>query len=523
MKSKIKYLVALAVMFVVVLAFPLIASAEGFDDFEQPQEWEDTAATELSEVDGNKYYYPVNANAKELSVNDDSKPEGFTVEFDRDYEEGHYYSFYTTDMRGERNIYAVCDGDIAIENGWFTIENDDYIFIYRFNVGVDDDAYEVTTDDVVVGGQKIATINFTADKNYCWFAIVDKYEETLCDWTTVFGENAKSFEDEFLEELEKYDWEGLSGEVNSRKTWIEKIKTLVDTFLSLGDLNTSLINKLYQKIANGILDTTYDLWNDVGDKLKQADDISAQKKMLNKFILFFQPTVFVFALMFWLYDILCRIMDYREDFATKKTVISMITSLVLAYIFMTKCFVFNNLILQFNNSLVAKIIGSTSWNRAYIDVSLSSKVVEDADFLWAVKPVVYSFVAFSKMAFVFFVAVACDVIALIIFLKLFVRQLEIMAMTIVAPIFYSAWVGERTRHFFAYYIKTFIMVVTQTLYMAVIFVLGRMMFNNVVPPSGTMHIDFDDYEGLKFLFIWIAVGVMMWKPPRSIKDIFGIN
>lgn len=532
-KYTVSFVLALILSFVTIITC-YAEEEQSFADWEQPTEWSDNQATEMVEKDGVKYYYPLNANATEKTINDTTNPipQGSTTIYDGDYEDGgKYYSFLVTDGRStKRNVYAVCDGDIHIENGWFWIDNGDYQYIYHFNISMTD--YDVNTDDTVRGGDVIGRIELSTGQNYCWFAIVDLSEpDYLVSWTDAFGEQV-NYEDVFLSELLALDWDSYFDTYNKRKALIEGTDTelgfvdLLDMFFGQGNTASGFTVGIFQTFADRTLDLAFNSWTKAQNMLKEKDDLSAQSQgvtdEMNDIIDIFRPYVMIFAIMFWLYDLMCRIMSYKDDLITKKTVISLIVNLVLAYIFMTRCFEFSQIILKANGSLVEKIVGNTTLNRVYISIgTLKFTGVDFNNYTGMAASFLYFCMALAKLGVVLFIVLALLVVVLMITIKLFIRQLEILIMIVIAPIFYSAWVGESTRHFFAYYIKTFIMVVTQTLYMAVIFYLGRMMFNGMVR-SGT-RVDFTDFTNLKYYFVLIAIGVMMWKPPQSIKDIFGIN
>ena len=111
-----------------------------------------------------------------------------------------------------------------------------------------------------------------------------------------------------------------------------------------------------------------------------------------------------------------------------------------------------------------------------------------------------------------------------IVVKLMIRTFEISALLVVSPVFFACMTADTTRQYFQRFITTFISVVVEILFMAIVYAIGT----EWCVQDSTMTV----INSRKEFTVWIlgaipnaimiiSMGVMMVKPPRVLKNLIG--
>ena len=111
----------------------------------------------------------------------------------------------------------------------------------------------------------------------------------------------------------------------------------------------------------------------------------------------------------------------------------------------------------------------------------------------------------------------------IMFIKLFVRSFELAMLQCVSPVFFACLTGETTKQYFKKFILTYISVVVEVVFMAVIWYIYIEYLNQAFTasePAGSIQ-DILKYDGSIMRFFLVSAGafILMLKPPQVLKNL----
>ena len=115
------------------------------------------------------------------------------------------------------------------------------------------------------------------------------------------------------------------------------------------------------------------------------------------------------------------------------------------------------------------------------------------------------------------------VLILIMFVKLFIRSFELAMLQCVSPIFFACLTGEATKQYFKRFILTYISVVVEVVFMAVIWYIYVEYLNQAfsVSTQANTVLEMFSLEGGIINFFMVSVGayILMIKPPQVLKNL----
>ena len=115
------------------------------------------------------------------------------------------------------------------------------------------------------------------------------------------------------------------------------------------------------------------------------------------------------------------------------------------------------------------------------------------------------------------------VLILIMFVKLFIRSFELAMLQCVSPIFFACLTGEATKQYFKRFILTYISVVVEVVFMAVIWYIYVEYLNQAfsVSTQANTVLEMLSLEGGIINFFMVSVGayILMIKPPQVLKNL----
>jgi hypothetical protein len=108
----------------------------------------------------------------------------------------------------------------------------------------------------------------------------------------------------------------------------------------------------------------------------------------------------------------------------------------------------------------------------------------------------------------------------IVMIKLVMRSFEIALLLAVSPVFFATWVSDATRQYFRKFIMTFISVVFELVFMALVYAMGVFW----VSQAGTILRTDQDiatwaFESFIRGIVVVALLIMMIKPPRVLREL----
>ena len=115
------------------------------------------------------------------------------------------------------------------------------------------------------------------------------------------------------------------------------------------------------------------------------------------------------------------------------------------------------------------------------------------------------------------------VLILIMFVKLFIRYFELAMLQCVSPVFFACLTGEATKQYFKKFILTYISVVVEVVFMALIWYIYVEYLNQAfsVSTQANTVLELFSLEGGIMNFFMVSVGafILMIKPPQVLKNL----
>ncbi len=115
------------------------------------------------------------------------------------------------------------------------------------------------------------------------------------------------------------------------------------------------------------------------------------------------------------------------------------------------------------------------------------------------------------------------VLILIMFVKLFIRYFELAMLQCVSPVFFACLTGEATKQYFRKFILTYISVVVEVVFMAVIWYVYVEYLNQAfsVSTQANSVLELFSLDGGIMNFFMVSVGafILMIKPPQVLKNL----
>lgn len=115
------------------------------------------------------------------------------------------------------------------------------------------------------------------------------------------------------------------------------------------------------------------------------------------------------------------------------------------------------------------------------------------------------------------------VLIIIMFAKLFIRSFELAMLQCVSPVFFACLTGETTKQYFNKFILTYISVVVEVVFMALIWYIYIEYLNQAfsVSSSANSVLEFFSLENgiINFFMVSIGAYILMIKPPQVLKNL----
>lgn len=240
-----------------------------------------------------------------------------------------------------------------------------------------------------------------------------------------------------------------------------------------------------------------------------------------------KPFAFAFAYLAWLVNVMSSAAKY--ELMTAKRGFQLLAGLVLIGLWINFSLNVCSALVNINSDMVNAVLTQTKEELSF-GYQFKGKVAEKSG-IWIIGWFVDLMNAIFNGEFVFYILIslAMAVVAIIVSIKLAMRYLKISCLACVSPLFFGFVVGEETRPYFKNFISEFINTVMETLYMAIVYVIGLNWYNHI---SGSVSQKMLDSVSAESTFgsgsmpvmifrgvIIIAIGIMMIKPPRILTDL----
>ena len=115
------------------------------------------------------------------------------------------------------------------------------------------------------------------------------------------------------------------------------------------------------------------------------------------------------------------------------------------------------------------------------------------------------------------------IFVIILYAKLFIRSFELTMLQCVSPVFFACLTGETTKQYFRKFILTYISVVFEVVFMAIIWYIYVEYLNEAFSISATTTSITEMYSLesgiLNFFMVSVGAFILMIKPPQILKNL----
>lgn len=498
-------------------AFFLLAFTASADSVAPPT-WTDPN-TPFSVGEYEDFSHPINAFHESIPCTSPDYDLYFTGDGRNDGET--FTEFFVSTSGGtERNLYAVADGTVLsvydntnmIEIEYYDDSGWNYIFQY---VTQDTIEYTVGVGDVVEQGDIVGTINLLdgviGEECYLWFGIYDVNADWYLDWNEFFPNGCD-------------DTEAFGGEFNVKEWyeeyWNEETQPLWEEIISLlNEILAPPVATWYKYVLQELINTVYDYanteWNDLGHQIKNCSLIYGSFSTQSNIIAIISSVSTAIAVIFWLLELVSKLWSVQDElFNNRRNYIKFLLWLLFTFWLMDNSVVICKEVLTMNNALLNRIfVQPVKYNISPVELKEIDGELEGS---WLVNmfKLMIEYTVNSSMAMTLLLIVL--IIAFCVWLKLLIRQMEIVCMMCVSPLFFACVAGEPTRQYFFNFGKTFVAVVAETLWMAIMYTMGAAYFNS---QSSGLVVFADDSMSIWKMLIIVAIGFAMLKVPKPLKDL----
>lgn len=285
-----------------------------------------------------------------------------------------------------------------------------------------------------------------------------------------------------------------------------------DAKISLDEDDSFIIYLL--KICVGATNTA---WENISDAIVGGSTLPGNNQVVDiygtaqKFEGVFKTFAYSICVLFIGLNMLATAVKY--EIMTLKGGAGIVLRVLFAKIWIDLSYDICKWIIEINDGLVSQII-STSQNNVMMEM-IDSPIEESG--IWVIGPIIDFFNTLVALIPLFLISITMLIAGSIITIKLLIRSIEIALMVTVAPPFFACLGGgESTQRYFRNYMTTFVSIVVQTIFMAIVYGLATNWWVSISSDQ-----EFGSYilSFLPNLGVVIVLAVMIVKPPKILTNL----
>ncbi|MEG0614210.1 MAG: type IV secretion system protein [Oscillospiraceae bacterium] len=271
----------------------------------------------------------------------------------------------------------------------------------------------------------------------------------------------------------------------------------------------------FKQALDSNIETANNSWGLVGNAITASDTYLGLDPMTigTKFEGIFKTFAYTICLLFFGINMIEKSLQF--EIMTFKGACSIFGRVIFAKIWIDLSYKICGWIMAINNNLVSQLIGDTNEQIAMKTLEVTG--MESSDNI-IVGWIIDFFKQISSILPILLVCLIMAIAAAFITFKLTMRVIELSLTTIISPVFFAFLVGDTTKKYFINFITTFIGIVTQTLFMAVVFGLASTWWQSVMTGMGTDYLTWFAYL-LPNMVVLVAFAYMMCKPPKVLTNL----
>ena len=299
----------------------------------------------------------------------------------------------------------------------------------------------------------------------------------------------------------------IDREKEKEKSEDEDNKTWVEQFIT-----TYIAKPISEQIAN--------VWGDIGSSILNGDTVFGGVKVkdfdtANTLIHYFKMVAFALAYIFWLIGIMNEGLKY--ELFTIKSGAKIFLGIIFIYALINFSVDICYWVIAFNDKIATFVVSSHEVKDAFardlqptITNTVIDVVIAKAPFGIGHLMTMINGMFNGQNTSIIICLVVILVGLIVIEIKLFIRQIKMMCMVVISPMFFGCAVNETTRPYFRNFINEFLSIVTQTIFMALVLTLGSAVVVSLP----------NDLTGIigRTIVIWAMV-IMICKPPKFLTGL----
>lgn len=301
--------------------------------------------------------------------------------------------------------------------------------------------------------------------------------------------------------------------------FIDTLKSIKELIQNLWDLITSPLDTLFKKVLETMINALKEEVNAglllISDNLRSGSNnyflnnytiISAANSLMS----LFKPLAATLAGIAWSAGVIKTMLHYDDK--NPREILRWVAGLIFYGTFINSSFGICMWLVDEEASLVNAIMGNGNWYMAINDFSIQEftfTVSEIPFFGWTME----FMLAVVECLPALITLVALLVVAIMVYIKLIIRQLEIICMVCVSPLFFGCLVSEVSRPWFKNFLSSFFGVVFETVFMAISLTIGVSFVNAQVGEATTI------IQFTETVVLVLAVAVTCLKPSRVLTNL----
>ena len=426
----------------------------------------------------------------------------------------------------------------------FTVSKDDQAGIYAVRVSVQNKGntnnsliYRQIIQDYTVKVKvqhTLADINTLIDKVDTWTAnsIQGDMWDKIKDWTPSNSEHWSEYPFTYQSYQNSYDAAKASN-TDGNKDYDTLYSNLESNFARLQKLvNSGYVSPNLGEgdsplgIANGVFFLYKGLLNVITDSFKSMSDSSVTSTVFygfdynavaDKIFPLFRTFAYALIIIFAGVNALETALQY--EMFTMRGGVKILARLTFAKIWVDISLIVCRGIVAIATDWLGQITQLTADIANSLNVGVS---LQHSD-AWIIGWLIDFFNGLLLAAGILLLLIPLVVLILIMFVKLFIRYFELAMLQCVSPVFFACLTGEATKQYFRKFILTYISVVVEVVFMALIWYIYVEYLNQAfsVSTQANSVLELFSLEGGIMNFFMVSVGafILMIKPPQVLKSL----
>lgn len=325
----------------------------------------------------------------------------------------------------------------------------------------------------------------------------------------------------------------VNGAEKSINDNIDKQFAKIDKLLETDTTDKTPVTEMTYALSC-VVQCTNDLWKTVSGTLArygQVDSgitigtntygITDYNSVINKFGTVFQIFAYSLAMLFFAINIMETALQY--ELMTARGAVKIFGRIFVSKVWIDLSTKICLLIMQINNALLQSLLSIADDNICFNIPNISENILVTSP-----TPIVGKIIDWIMAVIYFlpaiFIILIIGLTSSFIVVKLMIRTFEISALLVVSPVFFACMTADTTRQYFQRFITTFISVVAEILFMAIVYAIGTewcVQDSTITVINSRKELTVWILGAIPNAIMIISMGFMMIKPPRVLKSLIG--